>query len=710
MTVAVYRFGDFQLDCGRFEILKNGQPIRIERKPLELLILLLANEGRLVTRTEIAERLWSKDVFVDTEHGINTAIRKIRQVLGDDPESPRFVQTVTGKGYRFAMPITTIPVLELTATLTEPAPVPLRRKAAFLYFALGVLAVCAILVLAFYRTRGGTPQIAYTQITDFTDSAVAPALSPDGHMLAFIRGDNSFLNSGPIYLKVLPDGEPRRITDDPRPKYGLAFSPDGARIAYTVADPSGFSTYFVPVLGSDPHLLLNNAAGLVWLDPNTLLFSEFKSGIHLGVVTASETRSGLREIYFPAHQRGMAHNAFPSPDRRWALVVEMNAAGDWDRCRLIALNGGKPPQSVGPQGACTSAGWSPDGSWMYFTATVQGSSHIWRQLFPNGKPQQITFGPTDEQGIAIEPRGRSLITSIGVQESSLWIHAPGGDRQLSTEGKIVTDRSPPSFTPDGTAIYYLWRRRQPNANVELWRVSVDSGKSDAVLPGIPIVAYDISADDKRVVYETSMPGGTTQLWLAPIDRSSPPRKIGGPGATQPHFAAESRILFLQNDGKMNYLEQMNPDDSNPSPSKVVPYPIDDFQGVSPNARWAIAAVPNAQRSSGANIMAIPLNGGNPRRVCTGYCSPKWSTDGQFLFIPVESASLKNPGRSLAIPVGPEENLSVLPLDGIDLNGKASVVPGARTIDHDNLIPGKDPEHFAYVKVVEHRNLYRVSLH
>ncbi len=76
----------------------------------------------------------------------------------------------------------------------------------------------------------------YTQLTDFTDSAVAPALSPDGRMLAFIRGGEGFLTSDQIYVKMLPDGEAKRVTDDDRPKYGLAFSPDGSEIAYTVLD------------------------------------------------------------------------------------------------------------------------------------------------------------------------------------------------------------------------------------------------------------------------------------------------------------------------------------------------------------------------------------------------------------------------------------------------------------------------------------------
>jgi TolB-like protein/DNA-binding winged helix-turn-helix (wHTH) protein len=101
VVVAAFEFGDFKLDCDRFELYRDGRSLKLERKPMELLILLAARNGHLVTRNEIADRLWDREVFVDTEHGINTAIRKIRQVLGDDIEQPRFLLTVTGKGYRF---------------------------------------------------------------------------------------------------------------------------------------------------------------------------------------------------------------------------------------------------------------------------------------------------------------------------------------------------------------------------------------------------------------------------------------------------------------------------------------------------------------------------------------------------------------------------------------------------------------------------------
>ena len=109
MPNGVIKFAEFELDGGRYELRQGDRVLKLERIPMELLIVLVESNGQLVSRDEIIEKIWGKDVFLDTEHGINTAIRKIRQALGDDPEQPRFVQTVTGKGYRFIAAITTTP-------------------------------------------------------------------------------------------------------------------------------------------------------------------------------------------------------------------------------------------------------------------------------------------------------------------------------------------------------------------------------------------------------------------------------------------------------------------------------------------------------------------------------------------------------------------------------------------------------------------------
>jgi len=98
------RFGEFELDFGRFQLCRGGQPVRLEGLPLQLLMFLIENRGRLVTREQIADELWGKDVFVDVEQGINTAVRKIRMALEDDSAQPEYLQTVVGRGYRFVAP------------------------------------------------------------------------------------------------------------------------------------------------------------------------------------------------------------------------------------------------------------------------------------------------------------------------------------------------------------------------------------------------------------------------------------------------------------------------------------------------------------------------------------------------------------------------------------------------------------------------------
>jgi TolB-like protein/DNA-binding winged helix-turn-helix (wHTH) protein/Flp pilus assembly protein TadD len=96
-----FRFRDFELDVGAYALRRNGRPVRIERQPMDLLLLLIERRGQLVLRSEIVDRLWGKDVFVDVETGVHTAIRKVRQALRDSPDAPTFVETVSGKGYRF---------------------------------------------------------------------------------------------------------------------------------------------------------------------------------------------------------------------------------------------------------------------------------------------------------------------------------------------------------------------------------------------------------------------------------------------------------------------------------------------------------------------------------------------------------------------------------------------------------------------------------
>jgi eukaryotic-like serine/threonine-protein kinase len=616
-------------------------------------------------------------------------------------------------GYRFIAEVGEIAKVEpgqpVFAVDISPSPAstavsPPKRRVWAWYAGAGACALLAFGGASLYRLQHQRGELRYTQITDFTDSAVQPALSPDGHMVAFIRGGDTFMTSDQIYVKMLPNGEARRVTDDSRLKYALSFSPDGSEIAYTVLEGPTFSTYVVSALGGEPRLMFHNAAGLVWLDPQRILFSQAPTGIHLSVVKASVTRSDLQNLYSPPHERGMAHYSYPSPDRRWAIVVEMNGNGDWGPCRLIAVEGERQTRRVGPAGGCTSAGWSPDGHWMYFSATIAGRSHLWQQRFPEGPPEQITSGPAEEDGIAVEPDGHSLITSVGVYQTALWIHDERGDHSLSSEGEVLWWPTP-VFSDDDKIIYYLLRQRD-GSGAELWRTMVDSGKSEAVFPGVSVASFNISGDDKQVVYTTTSANGLSELWRAPLDRSSPAIKLSVSGALWPKFGEQGKILFQRAEEGANYLEQIDSDGTHLS--KILPYPISDFQSISPSRKWVIlAAKKSADNHQG--ILAVSLKDGTQRSLCVDYCAPRWSPDGKYLFVPVEYASRTGPGRTLAIPLGSRETLPLFPEEGIPPRAEASVVPRSRSVPRGVLVPGRDPDHYAWINATVQRNLYRISL-
>ena len=325
-----------------------------------------------------------------------------------------------------------------------------RRKG--YYYAAGACLLLTALVGAFlvYRSSWNAPpaSTAWQQLTFFTDSAVYPALSSDGRMLTFIRGSNSFFGPGQIYVKFMPDGQPVQLTHDSTEKLRPAFSPDGSRIAYGTHE--NWSEWEVPVLGGEPHLLLPNASSLTWIEGGRrLLFSEIKEGLHMVVVTTDEGRGHSRDIYAPPGERSMAHHSFLSPDGRWVLVVEMNNRGQILPCRVVSFQqGAGDVQVVGPPDAiCISGAWSPDGKWMYLSAKTD-KFHIWRQRFPGGEPVQLTSGPTSEEGIAVAPDGKSLITAVGSQDSTVWFHDKDGDHQVSSEGNAIA----PSFSSDGNSL------------------------------------------------------------------------------------------------------------------------------------------------------------------------------------------------------------------------------------------------------------------
>jgi serine/threonine protein kinase len=585
---------------------------------------------------------------------------------------------------------------------------PVKPKAWKAYSYAGVLVLVLTVVAAFLFRRSspnGLPlSKEWEQLTFFTDSAVYPALSSDGRMLAFIRGDSSFITSGDLYVKLLPGGEPVQLTHDPRPKLAPSFSPDNSRISYGL---DKWDTWEVPVLGGEPHMLLPNSSSLTWIEGGKrLLFSEIKEGLHMAVVTTDVDRGNSRDVYVPAGKRSMAHHSYLSPDGRWVLIVEMDSRSEIIPCRIVPFDGSNEIRVVGPpDGACLSGAWSPDGKWIYLTARTD-TFHIWRQRFPDGKPEQFTFGPTSQEGIAMAPDGKSLITSVGAEDRSVWLHDKDGDHPISSEGNT----SLPRFSSDGHSLYFLKAIGQTGRD-ELWIKDLNNGKEEKILKDYPMQeysagrevkqAYSVSRDGKKVVFSMKDQIGHTNLWIAPTSRRSSPVRISSSAVEDvPFFLPNGDLIFRAIEGGSSFLYRMKTDGTDRR--KITSERILDIASVSPDGRWVVAGSPNSDEEHLAIMKAFPVDGGVPVPLCADYCWVSWDTAGRYVhlsFLPYGSGSYVLPVVHDGLPKVPAGGARRQDL----INAKADIaIPGS-------VQSAVSPSLYAYTRQAARRNLYRIQL-
>jgi len=515
---------------------------------------------------------------------------------------------------------------------------------------------------------------------------------------------------------MLPDGEPRQLTNDNRWKMSPHFSADGTRIIYSTGiagESTDFITWEVSVLGGQPRQLLTNAEGLTSFTDEAgharVLFSEMSGiGGKMAVVSATESRSDSRNVYVPSDDFGMAHRSYLSPNRKWVIAVEMDLQS-WLPCRLVPSDGSSTGHVVGPAAAqCTDAGWSPDGNWMYFTASTSGGAHIWRQRFPDGAPEQVTSGVTEENGIAFASDGRSFLTSIGTAQSTVWVHDERGDRQVTSEGYSFN----PTIAPDGQKLYYVVRMLGARAwfSGALWVADLVSGERRRLLPDYQIEVYDISRDGKSVVFTSVDTSGHTPVWIAPVDGSTPPRRLGSLDATDVFFGAPGEIVFGSVE-KKSFVYRINQDGS--ELRQLISAPMLLPQSVSPDGQFVAVADPGAWGS----LMVYPAGSGKPLNICDGCFPPpgtdplptpmKWTPDGRFVYVRFADASLAGP--TYAIPLRPGERLPRVPADGFASKEALGASAGARLISDGLVYPGPTPGTYAYTKTATERNIYRVPV-
>src|SRR5215467_4865537 len=186
---AVRRFGAFEIDLRAGELRRNGMKVKLQEQPFQVLALLLERPGEVVTREEVRSRLWPADTFVDFDHSLNAAIRRLRDALGDSAENPTFVETVARRGYRFLAPVSTVPGDGNSAAALGAVAVRIPSHRA-LWITAAVAAVILISVgmsVGFHLSKRLSVPSRVTELTanPVDDPVGAAAISPDGRYLTF---------------------------------------------------------------------------------------------------------------------------------------------------------------------------------------------------------------------------------------------------------------------------------------------------------------------------------------------------------------------------------------------------------------------------------------------------------------------------------------------------------------------------------------------
>ena len=343
---------------------------------------------------------------------------------------------------------------------------------------------------------------------------------------------------------------------------------------------------------------------------------------------------------------------------------------------------------------------------MYMSANTGDGYHIWRQRFPDGTPERVTSGATEEQGLSFDPDGRSFVTSVGASQSTLWVHDARGDRQITSEGFAFL----PSFSADGKTLYYLVRSRASRRFVsgELWSASLETGHATRLLPDYLTEHYNVSPDGKRVVFLSVDEAGHSQLWLAPLDASSPPRRLASTEyADRALFDPHGGVLFAGGEGGVYYLYHVNDDGT--GLRKLLPGTVSFLYAISPDGKAVAVWV-------GADVYVDAYDGSSQTLICKGCGTAGEENRGvtpAVAELVVRSEVLvcacHTRRQTYAVPLRPGQLVPALPDRGLGKSERCGESSGRKAFPEPRAFGGADPSVYAYPRVTTHRNIYRIPV-
>jgi Tol biopolymer transport system component len=494
----IVRFGLFEADLAAGELRREGRIVKLQDQPFRLLALLLEQPGVIVSRERLRSALWPDDSFIDFEVGLNTAIKKVRDALGDSVDNPRFIQTRPRKGYRFIAPVTREGPSQPAAALSIAASTK-RRRAFMIAAALGALAVPGLWLLR----RSPAPRAASLPIplTAYIGSALGAAFSPDGRQVAFawngVHEDNY-----DIYLKTIGSESPTRLTTDPAADLSPAWSPDGRRIAFWRNLGKGRAAVMLVPAAGGPEVKIAETSAPPF--PN------------------SPPNPYNRNLAF-------------SLDGNWLIIGDLNPSGQYARPAglfLYSVEDGSHRQLTRPPTgyyADTNPALSPDGRSLAFLRGPESMSQdlyvmpLDPTLSPSGEPRRVfTSGNRFTLNPAWTPDGREIIVAAGetFENTRLWRVPVSGNGDASVIASAGDGAMMPAFASDGRLAFTGTRR-----NRGIWTLDLPAHRKE----GSPMRRWPASSsrvdvnprfspDGRRVAFVSNRTG-TYQIWVANRDGS-----------------------------------------------------------------------------------------------------------------------------------------------------------------------------------------------
>jgi len=512
---------------------------RIQQLPLQVLRLLLEAEGRVVTREQLRSALWSENTFVDFEHSVNTAIKKLRQALGDSYDNPTFIETLPKAGYRFLVPVEWIAARDETPVPNHfdsavPAreqrgPKPARRTVLTIAVVLAICAAASYLLLRSRLLNNKRPEPSLTLAVANVGEKYAPSLSPDGKQLAYAWNGGS----GPhfsIYLKLLGTENSLRLTNQEAIDFDPEWSPDGRYIAFCRILKGDSGIYIVSALGGaerkvrDTHWEAREFYEVFWYfgrlswspDGKSLAFSDRpSSNAPTSIYLLSLDTLAVRKLTSPGLP-GDYNPAF-SPDGR--TLAFSRASQGVTSIYTMAAEGGEERRVISGSQYGWGLAWTADGRDIVFgrAGWLPKSGWLWKISARGGEPERLQFG---QEGGEPSIRGKRLAYARQVVNLNIWKKTMDSSRPAGPSQKFLvstTIESGPQFSPDGskivfestrTGVYEVWLCQSDGSNlIQLTHLNTVTGTPRWSPDGLRI-AFDSRAPGNADIFVMDSNGGS----------------------------------------------------------------------------------------------------------------------------------------------------------------------------------------------------------